>query len=364
MSAKHSIQAGVNVQVPKYDLDLIYDNQFYQYVDSSDTFQDGNRNSDTSSASVTTVKLQTFIQHKFRVTEGLSFVTGAHLQYLAYSKAFNVEPRFALKYKYGKGHAFSLGFGMHTRFESLGYYGSQVKFYTPGIPEPVIKTPNRYLKPSRAIHAVIGKEFRIAKHLSLQIEGYFQHLYHVPVDTYETSYHSSLNYEYSFYYGQNVSEGLGRNYGIDVTLEKSLSKNYYALINGSWYQSKYRAYDGVWRNTRYNGNFIFSGVLGKDFVIGKEKNNRFSLNAKILWTGNNREEFYYDPETKEFKPFEVRYANYFRMDTRVAYIRNKSNYSWTLSLDIQNVTNRLNETANERINSQGLIPFLFYKVEF
>ncbi|MCB0509532.1 MAG: hypothetical protein KDC82_02135, partial [Bacteroidetes bacterium] len=64
------------------------------------------------------------------------------------------------------------------------------------------------------------------------------------------------------------------------------------------------------------------------------------------------------------KPFEKKLANYFRLDTRIAYTRNKEKYSWTLSLDIQNASNRINEASNPQINSTGIIPFLNYKVDF
>jgi hypothetical protein len=84
----------------------------------------------------------------------------------------------------------------------------------------------------------------------------------------------------------------------------------------------------------------------------------FSMNFRSIWAGNNRID---DDITLE--PFAKRLSNYFRIDTRFAYTRNKTKYSWTLSLDLQNMTNRINESSNPAINSVGMVPFLNYKVE-
>lgn len=71
--------------------------------------------------------------------------------------------------------------------------------------------------------------------------------------------------------------------------------------------------------------------------------------------------------------FETKAPDYFRLDLGVNYRRNKPNWSWIVSLDIQNVTGRLNvwdqyyntESGElEDITMVGLLPVLNYKVEF
>ncbi|MGB1248747.1 MAG: TonB-dependent receptor [Chitinophagales bacterium] len=379
-SAQHSMQIGFNVTAPFYSLKNKSQVQFHKYDkhDSIHIAQEIGQYEVESKAK--TIILHAFMQHKYRVTENLSFTGGVHFQFYQYTKALSAEPRIGMEYNYGRGHALTFGAGLHSRLESLGYYAVENTRYiydnvfpytTPPVEEQY--QPNKRLEPTRAIHLVLGQKYQLAPKLNLSIEAYYQHLYSVPVDTFSTSYHSAINYEYLYYSSANFNEGKGRNIGVDISLEKVLTRNYYFLVNGSIYSSKYMAYDQKWRHTRFDGNFIFSLTAGKNFVVGKNKNNRISLNMKLLWSGNNRDENYYDDEVKidewglpylEHLPFEKRFKNYFRLDTRVAYIRNKPKYAWTLSLDIQNATNRINESALQNINSQGLLPFLTYKVDF
>ena len=71
--------------------------------------------------------------------------------------------------------------------------------------------------------------------------------------------------------------------------------------------------------------------------------------------------------------FESKVPDYFRVDAGVSYRKNKPNWSWVLSLDIQNLTNRSNiwdeefneeKNAMERTYMVGLVPVLNYRVEF
>ncbi len=68
---------------------------------------------------------------------------------------------------------------------------------------------------------------------------------------------STLNIQSEFITDPLTNNGKGRNYGIELTLEKYLDNNLYYTVNGSLYQSKYTAADGVERNTRYHANYLF-----------------------------------------------------------------------------------------------------------
>jgi outer membrane receptor protein involved in Fe transport len=120
---------------------------------------------------------------------------------------------------------------------------------------------------------------------------------------------------------------------------------------------------------------------GKEFVVGKKKLNRIGVNAKVLWRGGTRDTpidlaaseksgqtVYLNSLTNSIKD-----PNYFRVDFGVNYRRNKKKYSWIVSCDIQNLTNRLN-VANIQYDHDthgidysynlGIIPVLSYKVQF
>ncbi len=83
-----------------------------------------------------------------------------------------------------------------------------------------------------------------------------------------------------------VNNGTGENYGIELTLEKFYSKGYYFLVTASLFESKYTGSDGVYRNTAFNGNYVFNALAGKEFKI-KEKH-ILALDVKFTYAGGKR----------------------------------------------------------------------------
>lgn len=385
VNAKHSFQTGVNVTYINFKQKFKEQKDRYNYNPSKDEISLNRTESDSTQAILKTFQIKAFMQHKLRLTERLNFIAGIHFITLNYTKFMSAEPRLGMEFNYGKRHQLNAGIGLHSRLEPLGYYGTEGKF---PIEYDVFKnkitynfgTPNQHLQAIKSVHFVLGNTFQLAPKLKFKAEVYYQYLYQIPVldeDNFAQFNNSifdyaSVNYQYPSIYDNDFTQqleyknkGQGFNYGVDLSLEKAFAKNYYVLVNGSYYQSKYRTpstesrYDLKWLNTRYNGNFIFTLTAGKDFTIGKDKNNTFSMNFRSVWAGNNR---VFNVESQI--PFDKKLENYFRLDTRLAYTRNKEKYAWTISLDLQNTTNKVNESSNPQINSVGVLPIINYKVEF
>ena len=107
----------------------------------------------------------------------------------------------------------------------------------------------------------------------------------------------------------------------------------------------------------------------------------FGINLKTIYAGGfrttpidiekSRAEGY--TVYKEKEAFSLQNAAYFRTDLGLSIKWNRKHHTSTLSLDIQNLTNRLNlynqsfdEEKGEVVNNYqtGLIPVLNYKIEF
>ena len=158
----------------------------------------------------------------------------------------------------------------------------------------------------------------------------------------------------------------------------------YYLVNITLYDSKYKGSDGIERNTRWNGNYIFNATAGKEWRWTQREGSIdavFGANARVAYIGGFRTtpidvqasaeagETIYNSE----EAFTIRQKDYFRTDLRFYYKRNKARYSSTLALDIQNATNAQNEafsyydTLQQQIvikNQLGLIPLLSWRLEF
>jgi hypothetical protein len=105
------------------------------------------------------------------------------------------------------------------------------------------------------------------------------------------------------------------------------------------------------------------------------------LNAKLIWSGGKRqtpidlEASIEEGETvlEKNEPFSVQNKDYLRLDLGVRLHFYKKRAEHVISLDVQNVTNRLNtwiqtyDAENETIIDYpmaGLIPILSYRIEF
>ncbi len=315
---------------------------------------------------------QLYAQHRYRINGNITFTAGLHTSYFDANGKFSVEPRLAFDWRFAPKHKLALGFGMHSRQESLAFY-----FVEDGNGSGQL---NRYLDNSRAIHVVLGYDFQILKNLNMHVETYYQYLYGIPVRRKPNDF-SSINDNDAYEKRALVNDGLGTNYGLELTLEKSFSQNYYVLFTGSLYNSIYQGSDNIWRNTRYNGNYITSLTAGKDFRVGKKGKNVIGVNTKLFYAGGRRVTPI-DLEASieegrevldETRILEGRVPDYFRMDLRVHFKHNLRKLAWEVSVDIQNTTNRKNvikqkyDPGSESIEAryqQGIIPVLRFRVEF
>jgi hypothetical protein len=185
-----------------------------------------------------------------------------------------------------------------------------------------------------------------------------------------------------FYTQQLVNNGIGRNYGLELTYERFLHKRLYYLVSASLYDSKYKAANGNWYNTQFNTNFALTITLGKEWSLnGKRKDKVLGANFKSVYVGGYRNtpidlvasQASGETVLQNDKAFENKNPNYYRLDIRFSIKRNYKKLTSTFALDIQNTTNRQN-IGGQYYNSKSqsivswyqtpLIPILSYKLEF
>ncbi len=320
---------------------------------------------------------ESFLQWKYRLNEKVDINSGLHYTYLALNKDFSFEPRLGIRWDLNKQHRINFGAGLHSKIEPISIYLAERE-----LSDGNIVRPNEDLKITKAAHVVLGYNWNFARDFRLKTEIYYQYLYDVPVDPNDTTNTvSALNFSSGFTNEKLMNEGTGRNYGVEFTLEKFFSNNWYMLTTASLFESKYTMPDGIERNTFFNSKYIFNVVGGKEFEVGKNNQNIFGLNIRTMWRGGYRTipldleaSHAQNMEVRDYsRAFETKAPDYFRIDFGVSYRKNKPSWSWIVSLDVQNVTNRLNiwdeyyssETGKiEKSYMNGLIPILNYRIEF
>ncbi len=173
--------------------------------------------------------------------------------------------------------------------------------------------------------------------------------------------------------------GKGRNFGLELTLEKNFHKGFYTLNSLSLYESKYTGSNNIEKNTAFNGRFIFNTLAGKEIRLSKK--NTLSFDSKISVAGGRR----YTPidlENSKFlqravylndQTFDKQFDTYFRLDFKVTYKRSGKKITQEWFIDVQNITNQKNifiqsyDACKGNIVTQyqlGLFPNFNYRVNF
>ncbi len=322
---------------------------------------------------------QAYVSWRYRLSEQFSLVSGLHYLRFDLNKEQVVEPRASLKWNINQRQTLSLGFGLHSRLESLEYYFANF------INEDGSKTQNNSnLGFTRASHFVASYSHDLGASTTFKAEAYYQSLFDVPVantdDTELGSFFSTLNVGEGFVLIPLINSGTGTNYGLELSLERRFSNNYFYLFNLSLYNSKFTPADGIERDTRFNGNFASNAIFGKEFLVGKnKKNNILGLNTKMNFSGNKRHTPIDLDLSREagqaIRPitglFSERLPNYFRLDVQLSYRKNKPGLTTEWRLDIQNLSNRNNVIGTqffnpniETLTSFGIVPVLSYRLEW
>jgi hypothetical protein len=367
-NSKNSLRAGIIYSHLISDMYL----RKYDWNDSIQKVQIDKKNN--------TNLLQGYLQWKYRVTENMELNIGLHSMYFQLNNDYSIEPRLGLKWNIAPNQSLSGGFGLHTRTENIASYFADVRNDNGEIGEF-----NHDLKFTKSLHNVIGYDWNINKDIRFKAELYYQHIYDVPVVDTLYSTMSALNFAYGIPDVVLTNKGTGRNYGIELTLEKFYSNNYYFLITTSLFDSKYLANNGVTYNTLYNNQYISNVLVGKDFKLGKNKQNTLGMNVKALVRGGFRytpidfeKSVAADEEVYDWsQSFARQFPLYHRFDVGINYQKNNPKWNWSIAMNIYNVLNKQhignymlnhNEKTNEYsivpIKGLGIVPNLNFQIQF
>ena len=321
------------------------------------------------------ILVQAFTQSRFDLSEKVTINAGVHSQYFTLNGQYTIEPRLGLKWKFSPAQTLSVGYGSHSRLEMLFIYLSQ---------QPTAygwTQPNRNLDFTKAHHFVLGYDLTLNENLNFRAETFFQYLYDVPVKP-ETSY-SLINLDQDWFINDSLTnDGTGENYGLDLTLERFMNRGFYYIITASVFKSTYTGGDGILRNARYDKNFIFNLVGGKEWKVGREqKNNMLGVNGKISIMGGDRitpvneaatylsEEIIYD----DARAFEDRKPTVFYLHFTFNYRKNKKHHASIWSLQVLNALGSPEifgykyNYKYDRIDTEQqtiVMPNISYKIEF
>lgn len=318
---------------------------------------------------------QAFASWMYRFQPRWQMVAGVHALYFDLNQSLSVEPRIAFDFQENENRRWSFGAGLHSRLESVSMYLAEEQ-----LSDGTSIRPNDDLTPTKSAHFVFGVEQSINENTRIKAEIYYQYLFDVPVETDPSSNYSLLNSWGWFTTEDLVNDGTGRNYGLEVTVQRDFVNDYYLMGTASVFRSFQTPSTGVEMHTIFDSQFAFNALGGKEWKWGKaEKNRTLFVNTKVVLAGGQ----WYQPVllNESIEQGEGVYDDYFtkkgapvfKLDLAVGIRRSHAKWSSEFKIDIQNVLNSqavtyewYNEDAQaiEYGYQFPILPVLSYKVSW
>ncbi|MCD8539194.1 MAG: hypothetical protein LRY55_05100 [Leadbetterella sp.] len=329
-----------------------------------------------------------YLNYLRKITQNTELVAGLSYKYLSLTRKYVLEPKLSASIQTGDKGTLSLGTGLYSKAPSLIHVNTEHFVYDDKGNVVSSSRNNGNLGYMKSFHSVAGYDHYFSPRLHLKTEVYYQRLYDVITarTTSETegldNVYASLN-EFSFSFDAIpailANHGKGENYGLEMTLEHFMNDGFYFLATGSVYNSRYRAVDKTWRNTRFNANFVTNLLGGKEFHI--KDNLKILADLKLNFMNGNRyiplleketlakEEAVYDYS----RTYTRHLPHFFRADIRIGYKTIGKKITQEMAFEAQNITNRKNvymqqynpDTKSlETLYQNGITPMGLYRIYF
>jgi len=289
-----------------------------------------------------------------------SFTGGIHYVQFGYNSSSSIEPRVNINSIILKGQL-SLDYGITSQMQQAQTY---------------LAYGNEKLGLTRVHQFSASYQKSFGGGLSATAKVYYHKLFNVPVST-ETIPFSAINQFDDFVYKNLVSSGLGKNKGVELLIEKKFVNQLYFMVGGSWYRAGFSNVSADYYASRYNGKFTYNFAGGKEW---SKKNKTFGIHSRLLYLGGLGQQAIDATASKEFGTtvylsnlYQIQLPDYFRIDLRLSWRKNKPNYTRTISIDIQNLTNQQNTAylyydtymqKQEEKYQLGIIPVFVYRIDF
>lgn len=318
-----------------------------------------------------------FAEWQHRFSDEMAVTTGLHAGRMFLNDTYTIEPRIGWRWQFTPGQSVHAGAGLHSQTQMRAVYFSQ-RYDT--LTQTYTQT-NSGLDFSRSLHLVAGYDRLLGEEHRLRLEAYYQKLYTLPI-TPERPEFSLINQGggftyFTFHHMEN--KGTGANRGVELTLEKFLSKGFYYLLTASVFDAGYRGYDEKWRHSAFSNNFVFNVLGGYEWRLSPRT--ILSVDIKMVYAGGYRRLPIDEARSRAEnsvrysweEAYEERYPDYFRLNSRLTLRWNRARTSQEWALDLQNITDRKNiftenwNSAREEVTTSyqmGFMPMMTYRIYF
>ena len=302
-----------------------------------------------------------FADFSSKIGKKWAYSLGLRATYFSFTENLSIEPTAMLQRQLRKNESLKLTYSRQSQMLPPALYFST--YYA-----KVVKKGELKFTESDNFNLTYDKRLSNDVQLSLTAFGQF----------YRNVYYFSRGFNFTDWSVLDNIDDLGdaigfngaaQTIGIELNIHQNNKNGLFWQINTTLFDASHKD-GGYKRPLAYSSNFIANAYIGKEWTLGSRQNRFLGVGSRTILRGGNQP-IYYNSSTYNFSQRKV--ANYFRSDLNVYVKRNRKNWSSTLQLDIQNVTNRQNEqyyyfdsfTQKQTPQYQlGLLPNLSYKISF
>lgn len=306
---------------------------------------------------------QPYLALNTALTEKFSLYTGLRFLYYTFNDSKSIEPRVSLNFGVSESTSMILSYSLISQLQQAEIY---------------LQEQNAKLGMTRSNQVDFQVLHQFGEGLNWTSNLYYQRMNDVPVKIGSTF--SAINYQDGAVPADLLNGGSAVNYGIETTVEKLFLRSHYFLIGGSLYNSTFETFEGEKFDTRFNGQYTFNAVYGKEW-FRSSRNRTIGINTRVLYLGGLRESAIDVEQSQlsgrtvydEKNPYSEKLDDYFRVDFRISFRKDKPGYTRTFAIDIQNLLNIENAGyhyydmfRHETILKKqlGTIPVLVYRIDF
>lgn len=261
LTPRHSLEFGFDAKFFDFD----YDNAFAPYTDAL-------------GAAVTELKIDQrirtgsaggFLNFTTQPLPRLTATLGLRADYFAYNAKATFAPRLSVSYAISNRTTLNGAIGRYDQNLPLRLLSQQ--------PE------NRDLSTPRAMHYILGLAHLLTENTRLTLEIYRKDYNHFPQDPAQPELFllDELYYRYGFFFNHNALKAAGKaqSQGVELLVQKKLARNFYGLVSGAYFETRYQGGDGIWRNRVFDNRFLFS------LEGGYKPNFRWEFSARWIFAG-------------------------------------------------------------------------------
>ena len=291
--------------------------------------------------------LGAFFSFKINPILRLTATTGIRWNYFSYNDKSSFSPRLSVSYQLNSSTSLNGSAGLFHQNLPLLLLSQRSEFKRLNIPT--------------AVHYIVGVNHLLTENTKLTVEVYQKKYENFPIDMDQPAL---FIIDESFFnnYSNLLDTGEAYTRGVEVMIQKKLAKDFYGLASASYFRSRYKGGDGIWRNRNFDNRFTFS------LEGGYKPNQKWEFSLRWIYAGGvpctpfdvEQSKIYHRATYDENRINKDRYPDYHSMNVRFDRRFHFQHSNLIFYLSAWNVYNRKN-ISNYFWNDEQQKPVAVYQ---